>query len=91
MMSERTWHVNKKFLQILFRATVVSLLVFTSIGCYFAAERNSKQYGDYKDLDVANVKQPSMFGKYQMESNMDVELKVCKRSCQNLVKESCNI
>ena len=66
MMSERTWHVNKKFLQILFRATVVSLLVFTSIGCYFAAERNSKQYGDYKDLDVANVKQSSMFGKYDL-------------------------
>ena len=26
-----------------------------------------------------------------MESNIDVELKVEKRSCQNLVKESCNI
>ena len=28
---------------------------------------------------------------YMMESNMDVELNVCKKSCQNLVKESCNL
>ena len=66
MMSERNWHVNKKCLQVFFRATVVSLLVFISVGCFFAAERNSKQNGDYKDLDVANVTQSSMFGKYDL-------------------------
>ena len=63
MMSKTNWRVNKKCFQVFFRATVVYLLVAISIGCYFLAKKDSNQYGDLLDFNVANVTGSSLFGK----------------------------
>ena len=63
MLNKKDWHINKKCCFILFRATVVFLLVATSIGCYFAASRNSIQHGNLNDFDVVVVTGSPDFGK----------------------------
>ena len=64
MLSKSDWRLNKKCCLILISTTVVFLLTAISIGCYYAASRDSNQYGNYKDFDVVSVTDSSLLGKF---------------------------
>ena len=76
ILNKNVWRTNRKCCHLFLSTTVVFLLIVVSLGCYYAASRNSNQQGDFKDFEIANVTALPVFGNFIFSC-----FKSCKCKC----------